>query len=189
MKGVPRFAGPAITWLALLIAAALSGCATIPEEQCAGMDWKALGVADGRVGYAAERLVQHREACARVKVAPDERAYFEGRRTGLVEYCRLPAALDHGLAGRSYAGVCNDPRYGRLYAAARKVYESRAKVPAIEREIADKYREIADAKTSDVRRDLLRKQVRDLETQRSRLRDARSDAESALDALRRELGV
>ncbi|CAG0961434.1 hypothetical protein BURK2_00758 [Burkholderiales bacterium] len=189
MNEVPRSAGRDIAWVTALIACALSGCATIPEDKCASMDWKALGVADGRTGYAAERLVQHREACAGVKVAPDERAYLEGRRAGLVEYCRLPAALDHGLAGRSYAGVCNDPRYGRLYTAARKVYESRAKVPEIEREIAGKYREIGDAKTSDVRRDILRKQVRDLESQRSRLRDARSDAESALDALRRELGV
>lgn len=180
-------------WRAGLAAAALAagvaGCATIPEDKCPSVDWAALGVADGRAGHPADRLVKHREACAGANVAPDERAYLEGRRAGLVEYCRLPTAIDHGLAGRGYAGVCNDPRYGRLYGAARRVHDARSKAGAVEREIAEKRRDIADGSTSDVRRDILRGQVRDLEGQRYRARDAQIDAERALEALRRELGV
>lgn len=175
--------------LVALAALALAGCATIPEEKCASMDWYALGVEDGRAGYAADRLVKHREACAPAKVAPDERQWLEGRRAGLVEYCRLPAAIDYGLAGRGYAGVCNDPRFGRLYTAARRVHDARARIATIDREIAEKQREIADKDTSDVKRGFLRREVIDLDGQRNRARDARSDAERALDALRRELGV
>ena len=118
--------------LAVVVATAVGGCATIPEEKCASIDWFALGVEDGRAGFASDRLVKHREACAGVKVAPDERAWLEGRRAGLVEYCRLPAAVDHGLAGRGYAGVCSDPRFGRLYTAARRVYDTRARYTTLE---------------------------------------------------------
>jgi hypothetical protein len=173
--------------LAIVVALALGGCATIPEEKCASIDWFALGVEDGRAGFAADRLVKHREACAGVKVLPDERAWLEGRRAGLVDYCRLPAAIDLGLAGRGYAGVCSDPRFGRLYTAARRVFDTRARFTTLEQQIAEKRRDIANKDTSEVRRDFLRREVIDL--QRNRARDARSDAERALDALRRELGV
>ena len=171
------------------VAYALAGCATIPEDRCPSVDWTAQGVQDGRAGHASDRLVKHREACAGARIAPDERAWLEGRRVGLAEDCRLPEAVDHGLAGRGYAGVCNDPRYGRLHAAARRVRDSRAKVTGIERDIAERRRDIADGNTSDIRRDILRGQVRDLEGQRLRARDARGDAERALDALRREFGA
>ena len=60
----------------------LAGCATIPEEQCAQVDWYEQGFKDGRAGYGVDRLAQHREACAGVKVVPDEARYGQGR--GLV---------------------------------------------------------------------------------------------------------
>ena len=63
----------------------LGGCATIPEEQCAKVDWYELGVQDGRAGYPADRLLQHRDACAGVKVIPDEKRYLQGRPVGLAD--------------------------------------------------------------------------------------------------------
>jgi hypothetical protein len=170
-------------------ALAVASCATIPEEKCPSIDWYALGVDDGRAGHAADRLGKHREACAGAKVDPDERAWLEGRRTGLAEYCRLPGAVDNGLAGRGYEGVCSDPRYGRLYSAARRVQEARVRIAEIERDIAAARRDIADGNTPDIRRDILRSQVRSLEGDRNRALNARAEAERALDALRRELGV
>lgn len=168
---------------------ALSACATIPEEQCPKVDWYTLGVQDGRDGYSAERLADHRKACAGVKIEPDERAWLEGRRAGLADYCRLPGAVESGLAGRGYAGVCSDPRYGRLYTAARRVHDAHAKVAEIDRDIAAARRDISDGNTPDIRRDILRGQVRGWENDRRRAVDASIDAERALDALRRELRV
>lgn len=170
-------------------APALASCATIPEERCPSTDWYARGVADGRAGYASDRIVKHREACAGAMVAPDERAWLEGRRAGLADYCQPRNAIDSGLAGRGYAGVCTDPRYGRLYTAARRVHDARGRVAAIDRDIAEKRRDIADGSTSDVRRDFLRREVLTLESDRNRARNARSDAEVALDKLRKELGA
>ena len=62
-------------------AAVLGGCATIPEDQCAKTDWYELGLKDGRAGYTAERVVQHREACAGVKIEPDELLYLQDARS------------------------------------------------------------------------------------------------------------
>lgn len=173
----------------LVTAILAAGCATIPEEQCPKVDWYALGVEDGRAGYSAERLVDHRKACAGANVAPDERAWLEGRRAGLADYCRLPGAVSNGLAGRGYAGVCSDPRYGRLYAAARRVFDARAKVAEIDRELASTRHDIADGNTPDIRRDILRGQARRLENDRRLAFDAQVDAERTLASLRRELGV
>lgn len=175
--------------LPVAAAIALASCATIPEEKCPSVDWYALGVQDGREGYAADRIVKHREACAVAKVDPDERAWLEGRRAGLVEYCVLPRAIDRGLAGRGYAGVCADPRYGRLYTAARRVFDANAKIAEIDRDLADAWRDIASKDTPDIRRDILRSQVRSLENDRRRAVDQAGEADRALDALRRELRV
>ena len=68
---------------------ALGGCATIPEEECPHVDWFALGVEDGRHGYPEARIVQHREACLRAGVQPDEQRYRAGRLQGLAQYCTL----------------------------------------------------------------------------------------------------
>ncbi len=168
---------------------ALAACTAMATQACPIADWYAQGVADGRAGYTADRLVRHRESCPDATAVPDERAWLEGRREGLADYCEPRRAVDAGLAGRAYAGVCRDPRYGRLYTAARRVHDTRSRVASIERDIAAKRRDIPDRNTSDVRRDFLRRDVLTLESDRNRARNARSDAEVALDKLRRELGV
>jgi hypothetical protein len=158
-------------------------------QACPIADWYAQGVADGRAGHASDRLVRHREACPDATAVPDERAWLEGRREGLAEYCQPRHAVDAGLAGRGYAGVCRDPRYGRLYTAARRVHDARSRIVSIERDIAANRRDIADRNTSDVRRDMLRRELRTLEGDRHRALGAQSEAQAALDRLRKELGA
>lgn len=189
MTGTFRRFDRRVRALPAVFALALASCATIPEEQCPKVDWYALGLEDGRAGQPASRLAEHRKACAGVKVEPDERAWLEGRRAGLAEYCRLPGAVAAGLAGRGYAGVCPDPRFGRLHAAARQVYDARAKIAEIDRDLANHRRDIADTNTSDIRRDILRGQVRSLESDRSRAVGRLRDAERDLQALRSASGA
>jgi hypothetical protein len=47
-----------------LVIAGLSGCATLSEEECAMSDWHTIGFEDGSRGYTADRLGDHRRACA-----------------------------------------------------------------------------------------------------------------------------
>jgi hypothetical protein len=162
----------------------LGGCATIPEEQCARMDWYDLGVRDGLAGYvAADRLVRHRDSCARVKIVPDEKQYLNGHQRGLAEYCRPENAVREGLAGRSYANVC-DRTFKSLHQAAYGVYSLKRRIDTNLDEVSRKEAELRDEKTSASRRNQLKSEIRELDRQRETLRDELFSTERELEGLR-----
>ena len=160
----------------------LGGCATIPEEQCAKVDWYDLGVTDGLSGHPADRLLRHREACAGVKIVPDEKRYLQGRPVGLAEYCRPDNAQREGLAGRPYANVC-DQAFKRIYQAAYEVSSLRRRINNNLDEVSRKENELRDKKTSDSKRNQLRSEIRDLDRRRESLRDDLFTAERELDRI------
>ncbi len=165
--------------------AALGGCATIPEDKCATTDWYALGVTDGRAGHAAERLVKHREACAGVKIEPDETRYLQGRKLGLADYCRPDRAIDAGLAGNSYEGVC-DAEFARLHSAGYAVWRAKKNVDDNLSAVSWREAEIHGDKASDSRKAELRSQVRELDRKRETLRHQQLQAELELNRVRTE---
>ncbi|MFA7607106.1 MAG: DUF2799 domain-containing protein [Rhodocyclaceae bacterium] len=172
------------------VSAILSGCATIPAEQCASMNWNALGMEDGRSGHAASRLDLHRDACRKVQVEPDARAWESGRKAGLKQYCQLPNAIERGLARDEYEQVCSDPNFARLYTAARRVADARHQVEYSDSQIDMKERELLTNKSlSDKRRGELMAEVRSLQRNRNRASEDRFAAERDLDHLRRELSI
>lgn len=171
----------------LLLCALMTGCATIPAEQCAQVNWFALGVEDGRKGYTADRIAKHREACAAVNVAPDERAYFAGRTDGLRHYCTPENAFSEGLAGREYRGVCPpavDRIFARNHSAAYAVFKVRDNLQSVENRIDSKEKELQKKKKSDRERKELRNEIRDLDEKRRSLRDEVYRLEAELDRLR-----
>ena len=160
----------------------LVGCATIPEEQCAQVDWYDLGIKDGRAGYGEDRLAQHREACAGVQVVPDEKRYAQGRKVGLAEYCLPDNAVREGLAGRYYKDVCNEA-FKRLHRAAFEVHSLKRRINTNLDEVANKENELRKEKT-DSRRNQLRSDIRELDRRRESLRDDLFTAERELERLR-----
>ncbi|MEE4135308.1 MAG: DUF2799 domain-containing protein [Desulforhopalus sp.] len=173
----------------LLLLLLIAGCATIAEDQCATTDWYLLGSEDGRKGFSGDRLNRHYAACARVQVIPDGNAWETGRQIGLVEYCRLPNAVEQGLMRHSYQGVCTDPRFARVYNAARALGETRQEIESIDRELERGERELlTDRKLNISRRGELLAELRMLERQRERAQNDRYDAELRLDWLRSEIG-
>jgi hypothetical protein len=164
----------------------LSGCATIPEEQCASIDWYQLGVKDGLAGYREERINQHREACAKVQIIPDKKRYLEGRKVGLVEYCRIDNAIEEGLNGRVYRDVCNES-FRRLYKAAYEINSLKRRIRINLDKVSNKEAELQKDKPSKSRREELRSEIRDLDRERESLRDDLYDAERELAKLRRSI--
>ncbi len=194
----PRLAGPPARWVVrpssaiafALAALFVSGCTTIPLEQCASIDWKRQGFEDGLAGFGPSRLARHREACSAVGVWPDGNAWEAGRAIGLEQYCLLPNALEQGLARHAYEGVCADPRFGQLYVAARRLGDARYQVTFVDGEIDWRERELlTSTKLTDQRRAELAADVRRLERQRDRAMRDRVDAAAALEHTRRLLGV
>jgi len=174
-----------------LLVLLLSGCATLSEDQCRTVDWRDLGVRDGRNGYTQNRLAEHHEACAKHGIRPDERLYDEGRRYGLRDYCVLDNALREGLAGRRYQGVCPsgiDRDFRDLNEAAYAVYDGRKEIENTENQIRTLERERENKKTSDKRRMQIRDEIRELDRKYDRLKDnlrwRERDLDRARDALR-----
>jgi hypothetical protein len=176
--------------LRLLIALAsltlLSACATMDEDQCRSADWYDIGVRDGLAGEPASQLAQHRKACAEYGVRPHEQRYQDGRAEGLREYCRLGNAIDSGLKGRQYQGVCpahRDRDFRYYNDAAYAVYQLRNEVESTHASIEDKEHRLRDRKLGDDQRAELRNDIRRLDRKLDRLRDDLRDRERELDRL------
>lgn len=91
----------------VIVVVLLSGCASLSKEECVQGDWRSIGYRDGSRGASLGLLQEHRNACAKHKVAIDENAYRQARERGLREvYCVPRNAHRLGASGASYANVC-----------------------------------------------------------------------------------
>ena len=91
---------------AIALLAGLGGCATLSPDECLYADWRTIGYEDGLQGRGLSVLSQHRQACAKVGVAPDLDAYQAGRSEGVRVFCRPANAYQQGRLGHPYNGVC-----------------------------------------------------------------------------------
>ena len=83
----------------ILMAYALSGCATMSPEECLQANWEEVGYNDAVGGYTVSRSSEHREACASTGVTVDFTLYRHGHALGLPYYCTRETGFeitDHG---------------------------------------------------------------------------------------------
>jgi Protein of unknown function (DUF2799) len=161
------------TCLLICLAAALAGCETLSPAECATADWRQLGQQDGGRGEP-DRSADYFESCSKAKIAVDTNAYRTGRAEGLQSFCRPANAINEGLGGRAYRGVCPialDASFRSIHDISLKVHEARQNINRIQRDQANMQSELSNPKTSDERRFVLR----DLLSRSDRqLRDARN---------------
>lgn len=107
-----------IAYLAVLLPALLAGCSTLSTNSksainCQALDWREIGVQDGRNGrypYEITRLQKH---CPSVNIDTNARAKWEsGRLEGLKHYCTKAMAYNLGQRGYELNQVC--PEEGLL---------------------------------------------------------------------------
>jgi hypothetical protein len=191
----------------LLLALSLASCATMSPEECKVANWRDVGQRDGLAGKPLSLLNTRTSECAESNVRVDSAAYLKGRDSGLHTYCRLDNAVQMGLNGGSYEGVCPpqvDSEFRRRFQVGRNVYAARGEVIRIDERIKTQERRLRtldreedkrlrDAKDEDrrrVRKDIdderrrIRDELRDLERNLHRARDTLRDAEWALDRIR-----
>lgn len=131
--------------LIAVTAAALTGCASMSQNECTTADWRTIGYEDGAAGYGAERMAQHRKACADHGVRLDLDAYQAGRALGLSEYCQPQNAYRVGSYGSGYQGVCPaalEPAFVAAYEAGRALYTRELRVNNARKQIVSKEREL-----------------------------------------------
>jgi hypothetical protein len=135
-------------WLNILVPVAilgLSGCATMNADECATSDWNAIGFEDGSRGYTADRLGNHRKACAKHGVTPDFASYQRGHAQGVETFCEPGRAFNYGANGGKYNGVCPadmEPEFLQAYNSGHKLYSLRSSVSAASSMIYSKEQEL-----------------------------------------------
>jgi hypothetical protein len=90
----------------MLLVLLQSGCASLSESQCLSADWRQIGEADARAGYAANRVASHNKACEKLGIEVDPATYQSGYAIGLRAFCRPNEAFELGRRGASYHGQC-----------------------------------------------------------------------------------
>lgn len=141
---------------ALLLA--ISGCATMDREECLTVDWRTVGFEDGVAGHSADRIGEHRKACAKHGVAPDLTEYQEGRAEGLREYCIPSNGFRVGAQGGGYSGICPsdlEPAFADAYHSGRQLYTLESRLSNVSYQL-------------DSRRDQLRSAESDIVTRSAR---------------------
>ncbi len=116
---------------ALLVFAALGGCASMSSEECANSDWIAVGFEDGSRGYSTDRFGKRRKACAKHGITADFQAYQSGRADGLVEFCQPGRGFNLGVSGGHYNGVCDvalEEEFLDAYRVGHQLYGLRSNV-------------------------------------------------------------
>lgn len=135
-------------WIVIVVSLSvlvLSGCASMSGDECVTSDWQAIGFEDGSRGYTADRLGNHRKACAKHGVTPDFQAYQTGHEQGLTSFCQPSRGFSIGANGGSYNGVCAAHREGDFvdaYNSGYHLYNLRSRVNSASHQISSKESEL-----------------------------------------------
>ncbi|MFD2176884.1 DUF2799 domain-containing protein [Veronia pacifica] len=91
--------------MCIILAATISGCAAISEEECRLGDWYQIGLKDGSAGQQ-NKAADYSKDCSEYSVKVDLSLYNKGRNDGLRTYCTYENGVMVGQANQSYNKVC-----------------------------------------------------------------------------------
>lgn len=152
----------------------VSSCASMSEQECLSANWLDQGFRDGRSGQPLTRFQEHRQACAKVGVRPDQRLYLQGREQGVVHYCTPDNALEEGRLGRQYRNACParlEHDFLLAYEQGKQVYDAEQRIEKLNRESKQLEQRLKTDQDKDSRRSI-RQELRDVDRQ---LQGARED--------------
>lgn len=116
-----------LSWLMGIALFILQGCASTDHKDTFGMDWHAIGYADGMRGEPAERFRSHLSGGKAQSTTAGVRAYHAGRAAGLRIYCDPSNGFALGARGGRYTGICPtdlEPAFIETYAMGRLQHDS-----------------------------------------------------------------
>jgi hypothetical protein len=151
--------------------ALLAGCSSMSKSECERADWQRRGSEDGRAGYPSNYIAEHREACGKVGIQPDEARWRVGWSQGIVSYCTPDSAWNSGVNNRTYYGVCadlNEATFLRYHRAGQLVYRARQELNQTQTRMSKLEEDLKKATKDDDRR-RLRDDLGRAERERNRL--------------------
>lgn len=166
-KRTARIAGLAV------LAVLLSSCASMSEQECLTANWLDQGFRDGRNGEPLTRIEDHRQACAKVGIRPDQRLYFKGRDQGILLYCTADNAIQEGRLGRAYRNACPahlEHRFLLAYEQGKQIYDVEQHIEKLNTESKQLEQALRKEEDRDQYR-YLRQELRDIDRQLQRARE------------------
>jgi hypothetical protein len=152
--------------LLMFTAVALAGCASLSGGQCRSGDWGRIGRDDGVRGVPVRTIEDHREACARHGVTPDEARYRAAHAQGLQEYCTPAGGYVAGRRGDGYNDVCSaalEEKFLPAYRRGRELSYRINEVRDLRRRIDELGMAAMSGDYSDAQRTELRFRIAELE--------------------------
>lgn len=92
--------------LAGFLALFLSGCVSMPMDQCKYLDWHTAGRESAKSGDEGASLNALKQMCGQQGIVVDEKAFREGRMEGLRDLCSYKGGFELGVEGKTYSGAC-----------------------------------------------------------------------------------
>ena len=174
------------------LAAGLTSCATISEEDCQIGAWDEIGYQDGLKGRSSERIGSYAKRCSKYGIMPDRVNYLAGYDQGIARYCTYERGYARGERGERYNQACSGPlaaEFAPGYDAGRAVYE----IYQEHEGLIGRYNNTVDA-LIEVRRKLREDEIdsderRRLEKKEARLEDKREDLRIDIRAFERLHGL
>ena len=151
----------------------LISCATLNESDCKNGMWELIGQKDGTLGKPLSIISQHQDACSKYDIPIDIKAYKNGRKEGLKQYCLPKNGMRVGLSGDYYHNVCPSNEFNQNFKIGRNIYDMQKEIEEIENEI-DRLEDRLDTKDlkSETRRNIrrnIRQKKRELRTLENKL--------------------
>ena len=113
----------------------LASCTVMSPQECKLANWREIGLTDGMAGKTMQVFEARRAECAKADVNADTNDYLVGREHGLRSYCQISNALQIGLRGESYQGVCPaaiETEFRRRHDIGYDVYRLRGEIAKLE---------------------------------------------------------
>ena len=151
----------------------LTGCGSMTEQECLTANWLDQGFRDGHSGQPLARIADHRKACAKVGVRPDDALYLQGRDQGIVHYCTPENGLAVGRQGQPYRHACPaqlEHQFLIFYEKGKELYDAEQRIETLNEDTRQLEQLLRDEDDREKRRDL-RQNIRDLDWERQRARD------------------
>ena len=151
----------------------LPGCASMSKEECLTANWLDQGFRDGRSGQPLSLIAEHRKACAKVSVVPNDTLYFQGREQGIALYCTPENGLLVGRQGHAYRNACPaalEHEFLVSYQTGKQLYDAEQRIAALNQETRQLELFLRDEDDREKRR-YLRQDLRDLDWELQRARD------------------
>lgn len=164
----------------------VGGCASLSRSECLYADLYTIGYEDGLQGLQAQRIADHRQACAAYGIVPDLDRYTQGRDAGLKHFCTTSNGLALGRSGGSYGQVCpsdNQAEFLAGYQLGLEIYQLDYALRRQENEIRQAEDELAKEGLNDEERQLLTSRLRSLEREYGRLETELEHLEQEADRL------